>query len=90
MAMSYIIKCGDPPSDIVSKVQTVVARVTQWRTALRKGLAGRVANRISKMEELSTDVSQVMEFLNNENLNKIIVRTQKGDKGWSISDCRND
>ena len=30
MAMSYIIKCDDPPSDIVSKVQTVVARVTQW------------------------------------------------------------
>ena len=64
MAVKYLANKEDnPPSGTMARVQFVSDRLTQRRSALRKRLAGRTANRITKIEELSTD-----DFLSNEKL----------------------
>ena len=81
MAVKYMANKEDnPPSQLVARVQFISDRLTQWRSALRKGLAGRTANRVSRMEELSTDVSHISDFLNNEELCAVIARIRKGTR----------
>ena len=75
MAVKYLTNKEDNPSSgLMARVQFVSDRLTQWRSALRKGLAGRTANRITKMEELSTDVTHINDFLTNEKLCGVISR----------------